>query len=246
MPEDEVKSEEETAVEEPKAEETAKEPEAEEVKAEEPKAEEAAKEPEAEETKAEEPSAEKPEEEETKAEGPVAEEPKAEEPAPVAEEAEAQPAVKEAEKKPKAAKAEAGKPPATAEAKVKRTAAVDGIMAAVKKMTVLELSQLVKALEEEFGVSAAAPVVAAPAAATGAAAPAAAEEKTEFSVILKDIGANKISVIKAVRELTSLGLKESKDLVESAPKPVKEGVSKDEATAAKQKLEEAGATAEIT
>jgi large subunit ribosomal protein L7/L12 len=120
-------------------------------------------------------------------------------------------------------------------------------MSTIKNMTVLELSQLVKALEDEFGVSAAAPMVAATVAPTGGAAlPAAAEEKTEFSVILKDIGANKISVIKAVRELTSLGLKESKDLVESAPKPVKEGVSKDEATAAKQKLQEAGATAEIT
>ena len=163
-------------------------------------------------------------------------------------EAEPQPPVKEAEKKPKAAKAVASKPSATAEVKGKKATAVDDIMATIKNMTVLELSQLVKALEDEFGVSAAAPVVAAPAPAapTGAAPPAAAEEKTEFSVILKDIGANKISVIKAVRELTSLGLKESKDLVESAPKPVKEGVNKDEAAAAKQKLEEAGATAEIT
>ena len=222
MPEDEVKSEEETAVEEPKAEE-------------------AVKEPEAEEAKAEEPSAEKPEEEEPKAEEPVAEEPKAEELAPVAEEA----------KKPKAAKAvkaAASKLPPPAEAaKVVKSAATEKIMSTIKNMTVLELSQLVKALEDEFGVSAAAPMVAATAAPTGGAAlPAAAEEKTEFSVILKDIGANKISVIKAVRELTSLGLKESKDLVEGAPKPVKEGVSKDEATAAKQKLEEAGATAEIT
>ena len=164
-------------------------------------------------------------------------------------EAEPQPLVKEAEKKPKAAKAVASKPSATAEVKGKKSVVVDDIMATIKNMTVLELSQLVKALENEFGVSAAAPVVAAPALAAptgGAAPPVAAEEKTEFSVILKDIGANKISVIKAVRELTSLGLKESKDLVESAPKPVKEGVSKDEATAAKQKLEEAGAAAEIT
>ncbi|MFC2052270.1 50S ribosomal protein L7/L12 [Chloroflexota bacterium] len=119
------------------------------------------------------------------------------------------------------------------------------MMTAIKNMTVLELAELVKNLETEFGVTAAAPVVtaAAEAAPTGAAAPT--EEQTEFSVILKDIGANKISVIRAVRELTTLGLKESKDLVESAPKPVKEGINKDEAAAAKQKLEEAGATAEI-
>ena len=129
--------------------------------------------------------------------------------------------------------------------KAKKLTAVDDILASIKKMTVLELAELVKTLETEFGVTAAAPVIAAaPAAGTAPAAPA-AEEKTEFSVILKAIGANKISVIRAVRELTSLGLKESKDLVEGAPKPVKEGVSKDEATAAKQKLEEAGATAEI-
>ena len=111
-------------------------------------------------------------------------------------------------------------------------------------MTVLELSQLVKALETEFGVTAAAPVVAATPG-PAEAAPAAAEEQTEFSVILKEIGANKISVIKAVRELTTLGLKESKDLVESAPKPVRDGVTKEEAAAMKEKLEAAGATAEI-
>ena len=112
----------------------------------------------------------------------------------------------------------------------------------------IELAELVKALEAEFGVSAAAPVaVAATAAAPGAQAEAApeAEEQTEFSVILTDIGANKISVIKAVRELTTLGLKESKDLVESAPQTVKEGINKEEAANAKQKLEAAGATAEI-
>jgi len=124
---------------------------------------------------------------------------------------------------------------------------IDEIIAQIKTMTVLEVADLVKALEKEFGVSAAAPVaVAAPA--TGA-APAAAgpaeEEKTEFTVILKEIGANKINVIKAVRELTNLGLKESKDLVEGAPKPVKENVSKDEAAAAKSKLEAAGATVEV-
>jgi large subunit ribosomal protein L7/L12 len=115
----------------------------------------------------------------------------------------------------------------------------------IKNMTVLELSELVKALEEEFGVSAV-PVAAAAAPAAAGAAPAAEEEeKTEFNVILKDIGANKINVIKAVREVTTLGLKEAKELVESAPKAVKEGVTKEEATLTKQKLEAAGATAEI-
>ncbi|MFC1916094.1 50S ribosomal protein L7/L12 [Chloroflexota bacterium] len=119
-------------------------------------------------------------------------------------------------------------------------------MATIKKMTVLELAELVKALEAEFGVSAMAPVVAAgaPSAAAEAAGPA-AEEQTEFSVILKEIGANKINVIKAVREVTTLGLKESKDLVESAPKPVREGINKEEAAVVKEKLEAAGATAEI-
>ncbi len=126
-----------------------------------------------------------------------------------------------------------------------KTTTIDEIMATIKNMTVLELSQLVKALETEFGVTAAAPV-AAVAPAAEAAAPAAEEEKTEFTVILKDFGANKINVIKAVRELTSLGLKESKDLVESAPKAVKEGVSKDETAVMKQRLEAAGATVEIT
>jgi len=119
-------------------------------------------------------------------------------------------------------------------------------METIKKMTVLELSELVKALEVEFGVSAAAPVVAAAAApAEAAAAAPAAEEQTEFSVILTEIGANKINVIKAVREVTTLGLKESKDLVESAPKPVREGVNKEEAATIKEKLEAAGAKAEI-
>ena len=131
--------------------------------------------------------------------------------------------------------------------RVKKATAVDDIMTAIKNMTVLELAELVKTLETEFGVTAAAPVVAAAVASTGAAAPAEEEEeKTEFNVILREIGANKISVIRAVRELTSLGLKESKDLVEGAPKPVKEGVTKDEAAAAKQRLEETGATAEIS
>ncbi|MFC2066661.1 50S ribosomal protein L7/L12 [Chloroflexota bacterium] len=121
---------------------------------------------------------------------------------------------------------------------------MEDIMSTIKKMTVLELAELVKALQEEFGVSAAAPVVAAAAPTEGTAGPE-AEEQTEFSVILKEIGANKISVIKAVREFTSLGLKESKDLVESAPIAVKEGTNKEEAAAVKQKLEAAGATAEI-
>lgn len=118
------------------------------------------------------------------------------------------------------------------------------ILAAIKNMTVLELSELVKELEKEFGVSAAA--VAAPVAgAAPAGAPAAAEEKSEFTVTLKAIGENKINVIKAVREVTTLGLKEAKDLVESAPKPIKEGVNKEEAATIQKKLQEAGATVEI-
>ena len=112
----------------------------------------------------------------------------------------------------------------------------------VKSLTVLELSELVKALEEEFGVSAAAPV--AVAAAPAAAAPA-AEEKTSFDVILKDIGQQKIQVIKAVREITGLGLKEAKDIVDAAPKAIKEGVSKDDAEAMKDKLTKAGAEVEL-
>ncbi|MCX7739363.1 MAG: 50S ribosomal protein L7/L12 [Hydrogenothermaceae bacterium] len=118
------------------------------------------------------------------------------------------------------------------------------IKEAIKSMTVLELAQLVKDLEEEFGVSAAAMVASAPAAGGAAAAPA-AEEKTEFDVILASAGANKINVIKVVREITGLGLKEAKDLVDGAPKPVKEGISKEEAESIKKKLEEAGATVEI-
>jgi large subunit ribosomal protein L7/L12 len=119
------------------------------------------------------------------------------------------------------------------------------IIAAVKNMTVLELADLVKALEDEFGVTAAPVAVAAAPAGAPAAAAAAEEEKSEFTVILKEIGENKINVIKAVREVTTLGLKEAKDLVESAPKPVKEGVNKDEAAATKKKLEEAGAKVEV-
>jgi large subunit ribosomal protein L7/L12 len=123
---------------------------------------------------------------------------------------------------------------------------VDEIINAIKGLTVLDLSQLVKSLETEFGVSAAVPVMAAaPAAAAGAAA-APAEEKTEFNITLKDAGANRIGVIKAVREITGLGLKESKDLVEGAPKLVKEKATKEEAASAKSKLEAAGATVEIT
>lgn len=114
----------------------------------------------------------------------------------------------------------------------------------VKALTVLELSELVKALEEEFGVSAAAPVAVAAAPAAGAAAPA-AEEKTEFDVILKAAGANKIQVIKVVREITGLGLKEAKEVVDGAPKAVKEGASKDDAEAIKAKLVEAGAEVEV-
>ena len=117
----------------------------------------------------------------------------------------------------------------------------------IKTMSVLDLAEVVKALEEEFGVSAAAPVVVASGSGgRGDADGAAAEEKDEFDVVLKDIGANKISVIKAVRELTPLGLKEAKDLVEAAPKPILEGASKDDADAAKSKLEEAGAVVEVS
>jgi len=116
----------------------------------------------------------------------------------------------------------------------------------IKGISVLELSQLVKALESELGVSAAAAMpMAMPMAGGGGGAAAPAEEKTEFTVVLTDIGGNKINTIKAVREVTSLGLKEAKDLVESAPKTLKEGVSKDEAAAIKKKFEEAGAKVEI-
>ncbi len=111
----------------------------------------------------------------------------------------------------------------------------------VKALTVLELSELVKALEEEFGVSAAAPVAVAAAPAAGGAAPAAAEEQTEFTVVLDNAGAEKIKVVKVVRELTGLGLKESKDMVDGAPSTVKEGLSKDDANNYKTKLEEVGA-----
>jgi large subunit ribosomal protein L7/L12 len=125
----------------------------------------------------------------------------------------------------------------------------DQILAAIDTMTVLELSELVKAFEERYGVTAAAPVAVAagaPAAAgDGAGAAAAVEEQTEFDAMLTEVGANKILVIKAVRELTGLGLKEAKDLVDAAPKAVKEGVTKDEAEQVKEKLAEAGATVEV-
>ena len=123
----------------------------------------------------------------------------------------------------------------------------DQILEAIDTMTVLELSELVKAFEERYGVTAAAPaaVAAAPAAGGDGAAAAPSEEQTEFDAMLTEVGANKILVIKAVRELTGLGLKEAKDLVDAAPKAVKEGVTKEEAEAAKEKLAEAGATVEV-
>ncbi|MCR2045632.1 50S ribosomal protein L7/L12 [Anaerosalibacter massiliensis] len=121
---------------------------------------------------------------------------------------------------------------------------VQNLIEEVKNLTVLELSELVKELEEEFGVSAQAPVAMAAAPAAGGAAPA-AEEKSEFDVVLKEVGAEKIKVIKAVRDITSLGLKEAKELVDSAPKAVKEGVAKEEAEEIKTKLEEVGATVEL-
>jgi len=119
----------------------------------------------------------------------------------------------------------------------------DAFLTALDSMTVLELNDLVKAIEEKFGVSAAA--MAEPAAGGGGAAAAVVEEKTEFTVMLTETGANKVSVIKAVREITGLGLKEAKDLVDGAPKPVKEGANKADAEAAKKKLEEAGAKVEL-
>jgi large subunit ribosomal protein L7/L12 len=120
------------------------------------------------------------------------------------------------------------------------------ILEAIKGMSVIELSELVKTLEDEFGVSAAAPVAVAMAPAAGGEAAAPVEEQTEFTVTLKEIGPNKINVIKAVREVTTLGLKEAKDLVESAPTPVKEGIPKDDANAIKEKLEGAGGAVEVS
>jgi len=121
----------------------------------------------------------------------------------------------------------------------------DQILEAIDTMTVLELSELVKAFEERYGVTAAAPAAAAAAPAAGDGAAAVIEEQTEFDAVLTEVGPNKILVIKAVRELTGLGLKEAKDLVDAAPKAVKEGVTKEEAEAAKEKLSEAGATTEV-
>lgn len=165
----------------------------------------------------------------------------AEEETPIAETEEKEPAEEAAKEKPKA-KAKGGK--------AKVAAKVEKAFDIIKEMTVLELRDLNKQIEEEFGVTAAAPVAlaAAPAAGPGGAAagaPAAEEEKTEFTVLLKDIGANKINVIKAVREVTTLGLKEAKDLVESAPVAVKEDIAKEEAENVKKKLEEGGATVEL-
>ena len=122
---------------------------------------------------------------------------------------------------------------------------INAIAEQIQGLTLLEASQLVKMLEEKLGVSAAAATVAAAPAGGGAAAAAPAEEKTEFTVVLTAAGANKINVIKAVREVTSLGLKEAKDLVDGAPKPIKEGVNKEEAEAIKKKFTEAGATVEV-
>jgi len=165
--------------------------------------------------------------------------------APEVKEAEAEVKEPEAKAEEKAPKAKAEpKPKAEKKPAAKLSKGIEDIMNTIKKMTVLELAELVKALEDEFGVSASV-AVAAPAAAGAAAAPASTEEQTEFSVVLKDVGANKINVIRAVREMTTLGLKEAKDFVESAPQTVKEGVNKDEAAAMKQKLEAAGATVEI-
>jgi large subunit ribosomal protein L7/L12 len=121
----------------------------------------------------------------------------------------------------------------------------EDILEAVGQMSVMDLNEMVKAFEEKFGVSAAAMAVAGPAGGGAGGGAAAAEEQTEFTVILSEVGANKVGVIKAVREITGLGLKEAKDLVDGAPKPVKEGIAKADAEAAKKKLEEAGAKAEL-
>ena len=122
---------------------------------------------------------------------------------------------------------------------------LQGIVDQIRELTLLEASELVKLMEETFGVSAAAAAVAAPAAAAAGEAAAPAEEQTEFDVVLQAVGGNKINVIKVVREVTALGLKEAKDLVEAAPKAVKEGVSKEEAETVRQKLADAGATVEV-
>ncbi len=135
---------------------------------------------------------------------------------------------------------------ATTKKKTEKKSGKDVVLEAIEQMTVLELSELVKEMEEKFGISASAPVVQALAGApAGGEAAAVEEEKTEFDVILTSAGEKKIQVIKVVRELTSLGLKEAKDLVDGAPNPVKEGVTKEEAEAVKGKLEEAGAVVEL-
>ncbi len=133
---------------------------------------------------------------------------------------------------------------AKAAAKTDKKSNVDQAMEIIEGLTLLEMSELVKALEDKFGVTAAAPIAAMP---MGAAAPAqaAVEEKTEFDVVLSNVGAEKIKVIKVVRAITGLGLKEAKDLVESAPKPIKEGASKDEAASIKKQIEEVGGAVEI-
>ena len=133
----------------------------------------------------------------------------------------------------------------TEQANVEVSPEMEQFISYVEKLSVLELSKLVKALEERLGVSAAAPVAVAAAPAAGAAPAAAAEEQTEFTVILADMGASKVNVIKEVRAITGLGLKEAKELVEAAPKPVKEGLAKDEAQKIKEQLEKAGAKVEI-
>ena len=133
----------------------------------------------------------------------------------------------------------------TEQVNVEVSAEMEQFISYVEKLSVLDLSKLVKALEERLGVSAAAPVAVAAAPAAGAAPAAAAEEQTEFTVILADMGASKVNVIKEVRAITGLGLKEAKELVEGAPKPVKEGVSKEDAAKIKEQLEAAGAKVEI-
>ena len=167
----------------------------------------------------------------------------------MAEEKKADQAVEEAEEKKEEKKeqeAKASKQEKRKDEKTPQSKNVGKVLDAVKEMTVMELAQLVKALEEEFGVTAAAPVVAAaPGAAQAAQAAQPAEEKSEFNVVLASFGSNKIQVIKVVRAITGLGLKEAKDLVESAPSAVKEGVSKEEAEGVKRQLEEAGATVEL-
>ncbi|HOX10024.1 MAG TPA: 50S ribosomal protein L7/L12 [Candidatus Omnitrophota bacterium] len=134
---------------------------------------------------------------------------------------------------------------AEATEKVELSKKLNDIMKSVEEMSVLELSTLVKAMEEKFGVTAAVPMAAAAAAPAGGAPAAAVEEKTSFTVVLTDCGANKINVIKEIRSVTTLGLKEAKDLADSAPKPVKENVPKEEAEAIKKKLEAAGAKVEL-